>query len=237
MDTIVVTGASRGIGAGVTETLTKDGYTVVGIARREGPLQEVAEKTGMIPVQGDMGDLDALPALYDKVMSVVDHVDGVVHCAGLSVVGLFQEIKPEDASYLYRVNFLSIVEWTRLLLPGMLQRHHGNIISIASIWGEVGGACEVDYSATKAGILGFTRALAKEVGPSGVRVNAISPGAIETDMTAPLSEETLQMLIDAAPMKRLGKPADVAHAVEFLLSEDSSFITGQDLAVNGGWNG
>ena len=136
---------------------------------------------------------------------------------------------------LYAVNLTAVVELTRALLPSMLSRHSGSIVAVSSMWGETGASCEVDYSVTKGAVLAFVRALAKEVGPSGIRVNAVSPGTILTDMTAPLGKETLDALAEETPLERLGTPEDVAQAVCFLASPRAAYITGQNLPVNGGF--
>ena len=141
----------------------------------------------------------------------------------------------EQVRRLYAVNLTAVVELTRALLPSMLSRHSGSIVAVSSMWGETGASCEVDYSVTKGAVLAFVRALAKEVGPSGIRVNAVSPGTILTDMTAPLGKETLDALAEETPLERLGTPEDVAQAVCFLASPRAAYITGQNLPVNGGF--
>ena len=158
-----------------------------------------------------------------------------MHNAACSVQNLFQCVPAEQVRRLYAVNLTAVVELTRALLPSMLSRHSGSIVAVSSMWGETGASCEVDYSVTKGAVLAFVRALAKEVGPSGIRVNAVSPGTILTDMTAPLGKETLDALAEETPLERLGTPEDVAQAVCFLASPRAAYITGQNLPVNGGF--
>ena len=137
---------------------------------------------------------------------------------------------------LFSVNLLSMMRLTKRLLPGMISRKSGNIINIASVWGETGAACEVHYSASKAGVIGFTKALAQEVGPSGIRVNCVSPGVIDTDMNRMHSAETMRLLADETPLCRIGTPEEAAEAIAFLASKHAGFITGQVLSVNGGFH-
>lgn len=162
-------------------------------------------------------------------------IDTLVNNAAISVVDVFQCVSEEDCTALYRVNLFGTVDMTRAILPTMLQQHAGNIINITSVWGQTGASCEVDYSVTKGGIIAFTKALAKEVAPSGIRVNAVSPGVIDTEMNAHLSEEDRKELAEETPLQRIGKPEEIADAVLFLASERAAFITGQILPVNGGF--
>lgn len=234
--TALVTGASRGIGAAIAKTLAEEGYRVVGTyyqSRHE--MERLAEATGIFPVSADLSDTEALPALARKVQDTLGAVDVLVNNAGCCCMDLFQCVPTQQVRRLYRLNLVAVVELTRLLLPDMLRRHSGCIINVSSVWGETGASCEVDYSVTKGAVLAFTRALAKEVGPSGVRVNAVSPGTICTDMNRHLTQETMAELAEETPLGRLGLPQEVADAVAFLASERASYITGQDLPVNGGF--
>lgn len=234
--TALVTGASRGIGAAVACALAADGYLVCGTySKSREAIEALAASHGILPVQAELSDTAALPQLAQTVLDTLGHVDVLVNNAACSYTGLFQSMLPEQIHRLYSVNLTAVVELTRLLLPAMLSRHSGCIVNISSMWGEVGASCEVDYSVTKGAVLALTRALAKEVGPSGIRVNAVSPGTIRTDMTAPLGEQTLRELAEETPLGRLGTPQDVAEAVRFLASDRAAYITGQDLPVNGGF--
>lgn len=236
LKTALVTGASRGIGAAVAKGLAADGYLVAGVyCHSRDAMEELAAACGVIPIAADLSQTDALPELAGTVLEHLGHVDVLVNNAACSYINLFQCLPPEQVRRLYAVNLTAPVELSRLLLPSMLSRHAGCIVNISSMWGETGASCEVDYSVTKGAILAFTRALAKEVGPSGIRVNAVSPGTIATDMVSHLPQETLDELAEETPLGRLGKPEDVADAVRFLVSEQAAYITGQDIPVNGGF--
>ena len=155
--------------------------------------------------------------------------------AGISLSGLLTDISEQDRRRLFEVNVLGAIECTRALLPQMIHRKAGCILNISSMWGQVGASCEVDYSAAKAALIGFTKALAQEVAPSGIRVNCIAPGVIRTAMLDCYDAETLDTLAEETPLGRLGTPEDIAHAAAFLCSERAGFITGQVLGVNGGF--
>lgn len=234
--TALVTGASRGIGAAVACGLAADGYAVAGVYCRSADAMETLRQThGIVPIQADLAQPEALPALAKTALEQLGHIDVLVNNAACSYINLFQCMPPEQVRQLYATNLTAVVELSRLLLPSMLARKSGCIINISSMWGETGASCEVDYSVTKGAVLAFTRALAKEVGPSGIRVNAVSPGTIATDMVSHLPEETLAELAEETPLGRLGKPEDIADAVRFLASDRAAYITGQDLPVNGGF--
>ena len=197
LKTALVTGASRGIGAAVAKGLAADGYQVAGVyCHSRDAMEELAAACGVIPIAADLSQTDALPELAETVLEHLGHVDVLVNNAACSYINLFQCLPPEQVRRLYAVNLTAPVELSRLLLPSMLSRHAGCIVNISSMWGETGASCEVDYSVTKGAILAFTRALAKEVGPSGIRVNAVSPGTIATDMVSHLPQETLDELAE-----------------------------------------
>ena len=170
---------------------------------------------------------ESLRAKGKAIAEQIGTIDTLVNNAAISVVDVFQCVSEEDCTALYRVNLFGTVDMTRAILPTMLQQHAGNIINITSVWGQTGASCEVDYSVTKGGIIAFTKALAKEVAPSGIRVNAVSPGVIDTEMNAHLSEEDRKELAEETPLQRIGKPEEIADAVLFLASERAAFITGQ----------
>lgn len=230
--TALVTGASRGIGAAVAAQLLTEGYRVAGICRH--PSEEM-ERLGVIPIAADLADTEGLPAVAEQVLEQLGHLDVLVQNAACACQDLFQTIPEPERNRLYAVNQTAVVELTRILYPAMLARHRGSIVVISSMWGQTGASCEVDYSVTKGALLAFVRALAKEAGPSGIRVNAVSPGTILTDMVSGLPAETLEALAEETPLGRLGQPEEVAKAVCFLASDDASYITGQNLAVNGGF--
>lgn len=236
MKTALITGASRGIGAAIAKGFAESGYMVAGTYCRSITEMEAMEKTcGILPIWADLADTPSLPLVAEKARKLLGHVDVLVNNAACSYTDLFQCISQEQIRQMYAVNLTAVVELSRLLLPDMLFRHQGCIINISSMWGETGASCEVDYSVTKGAVLALTRALAKEVGPSGIRVNAVSPGTIATDMNGHLSKETLEVLAEETPLGRLGRPEDVADTVLYLASEKASYITGQDIGVNGGF--
>ena len=236
MANILVTGGSRGIGAAIAKKFAEQGDTVyITYCKSKEAAQALEQQYGIHPIfadfREDFGALKAGKAIAEQIGTI----DTLVNNAAISVVDVFQCVSEEDCTALYRVNLFGTVDMTRAILPTMLQQHTGNIINITSVWGQTGASCEVDYSVTKGGIIAFTKALAKEVALSGIRVNAVSPGVIDTEMNARLSEEDRQELAEETPLQRIGKPEEVADAVLFLASERAAFITGQILPVNGGF--
>lgn len=236
MANILVTGGSRGIGAAIAKKFAEQGDTVyITYCKSKETAQALEQQYGIHPIfadfREDFGALKAGKAIAEQIGTI----DTLVNNAAISVVDVFQCVSEEDCTALYRVNLFGTVDMTRAILPTMLQQHTGNIINITSVWGQTGASCEVDYSVTKGGIIAFTKALAKEVALSGIRVNAVSPGVIDTEMNAHLSEEDRQELAEETPLQRIGKPEEVADAVLFLASERAAFITGQVLPVNGGF--
>ncbi len=236
MANILVTGGSRGIGAAIAKKFAEQGDTVyITYCKSKEAAQALEQQYGIHPIfadfREDFGALKAGKAIAEQIGTI----DTLVNNAAISVVDVFQCVSEEDCTALYRVNLFGTVDMTRAILPTMLQQHTGNIINITSVWGQTGASCEVDYSVTKGGIIAFTKALAKEVALSGIRVNAVSPGVIDTEMNAHLSEEDRQELAEETPLQRIGKPEEVADAVLFLASERAAFITGQILPVNGGF--
>lgn len=236
MANILVTGGSRGIGAAIAKKFAEQGDTVyITYCKSKEAAQALEQQYGIHPIfadfREDFGAVKAGKAIAEQIGTI----DTLVNNAAISVVDVFQCVSEEDCTALYRVNLFGTVDMTRAILPTMLQQHTGNIINITSVWGQTGASCEVDYSVTKGGIIAFTKALAKEVALSGIRVNAVSPGVIDTEMNAHLSEEDRQELAEETPLQRIGKPEEVADAVLFLASERAAFITGQILPVNGGF--
>lgn len=236
MANILVTGGSRGIGAAIAKKFAEQGDTVyITYCKSKEAAQALEQQYGIHPIfadfREDFGALKAGKAIAEQIGTI----DTLVNNAAISVVDVFQCVSEEDCTALYRVNLFGTVDMTRAILPTMLQQHAGNIINITSVWGQTGASCEVDYSVTKGGIIAFTKALAKEVALSGIRVNAVSPGVIDTEMNAHLSEEDRKELAEETPLQRIGKPEEIADAVLFLASERAAFITGQVLPVNGGF--
>lgn len=231
----LITGASRGIGAATARALAADGCTVVvNYHQSREAAETLAASLGGMAYGADVADADAVKGMVAEILRAYGRIDVLVNNAAVSVTGLFQSIAPADAARLYAVNLFGVCNVTRAVLPAMLTQKQGVIVNIASLWGETGGSCEVDYSATKGAVIALTKALAKEVGPSGIRVNCVSPGVIATDMNAHLTAEDLAALQAETPLTRLGTPEDAAEAIRFLCSDRAGFITGQVLGVNGG---
>ncbi len=234
MKKVLITGGSRGIGAATVRAFCKAGYEVyANYMSNDKAATALAAECGCHIYKADVSDKAAVVKMYEDIGAV----DVLINNAGVALNGLFQCISAEQAERMYGINLFGTLNCIRTFLPDMLKNQDGAIINMSSIWGEVGGSCEADYSAAKAAIIGLTKALAKEVGPSWVRVNCISPGIIDTDMNADLSVDTVNAIVDCVPLERLGRADDVAQAALFLASDAASYISGQVLSVDGGWRG
>jgi 3-oxoacyl-[acyl-carrier protein] reductase len=234
--TAIITGASRGIGKAAAYRLAEDGFTpIINYRKNEESALQIAEETGGIAICADISDKEQVNEMIKEVLLKTGRIDVLVNNAGISVSGLFTEILPEEEELIWKVNVQGTFNCTKAVLPFMINAKSGKIINISSMWGQTGASCEVHYSATKAAIMGFTKALAKEAGPSGINVNCIAPGVIITDMNAEHSSVIMDGLRDETPLERLGTPQDIAESIAFLASEKSSFITGQIIGVNGGF--
>lgn len=238
--TVLVTGGAKGIGAAICKALAQDGYR---IAVNYNNSYECAEelKKELSPIthieifKADVSDSSDVERMFKEIESVFGGVDILVNNAGISQQALFTDITDEMWQRMIGVNLTGAFNCCRRALPYMIRNKCGKIINITSMWGEVGASMEVHYSASKAGLIGLTKALAKEVGLSGITVNAVSPGVIETDMMSVFSEDVKASLAKETPMGVLGKPENVATAVSYLASDKSDFITGQVVSVNGGF--
>ena len=231
MKKALVTGGSGGIGAAVCETLANEGYYVyIGYSSSREKAEILAEKIGGEPLEIDVSDTESI----NSAVKIAGEIDLLVNNAGISEIDLFTSISAEKSSRIMNVNLVGAMELTRKILPAMINRKSGCIINISSMWGEVGASCEVDYSASKAGLIGFTKALAKEVAPSGIRVNCVSPGFIMTEMNSRFSAEDLELIREDIPLGIFGEPRHIADTVAFLASEKAEYITGQIIGVNGG---
>ncbi|NLW74124.1 MAG: 3-oxoacyl-ACP reductase FabG [Clostridiales bacterium] len=236
MKRVLITGGSRGIGAGCVIKFSASGWRVAFIYK-ESKIEAacLAQRTGATPIQADISDPEAASRAVTEAVEILGGIDVLVNNAGVARSGLFTELSDRDWNMLCGTNLSGTIYVTRVAARHMISQHYGRIINIGSVWGRAGGSCEVAYSATKSALRGFTRALAKELGPSGITVNCIEPGVIDTDMNAELPASACRSLIDETPLGRLGAPADVAAAVFFLASDDAAFITAQILGVDGGF--
>ncbi|MBR5246078.1 MAG: 3-oxoacyl-ACP reductase FabG [Clostridia bacterium] len=235
----LVTGGAKGIGSAIVKRLINDGYQVAFTYNNseEKALKLCAEIGGECKAYKlDITDSNAVKTVVDDIEKSLGDISVLVNNAGVAEQVLFTDITDEMWHRMIETNLSGAFYCSRAVLKYMINRKSGKIINISSIWGETGGSCEVHYSASKAGLIGMTKALAKEVGLSGITVNSVSPGVILTDMTSHFDEETMNALKEETPLNKIGTPEDVAGAVAFLVSKDADFITGQNISVNGGMN-
>lgn len=241
MKVALVTGASRGIGRAIALQLALDGYAVAlhcacSVTSAEAVRDTILAAGGRAHVYVcDIADENAVSDMIQSISEDLGPISVLVNNAGIAQQKLFTDITTEEWRRMMAVHVDGAFYTCHACLPDMIRQHNGVIINIASMWGQVGASCEVHYSTAKAALIGFTKALAKEVGPAGVRVNCVAPGVIQTDMLSMLDEETLSALAEETPLCRLGTPEDVAATVSFLVSDRAAFMTGQILAPNGGF--
>lgn len=235
MKIALVTGGTGGIGEAICRRLAADGYyVIVNYFKSEEKARILASELESEHVRFDISDRDEIRLAYEDINNRLGGIDLLVNNAGVSEIELFTHISQEISDKIFNINLNGTLNCTRTFLPEMINRKKGCIINISSMWGQCGASCEVDYSASKAGVIGFTKALAKEVAPSGIRVNCVSPGFIMTEMNSKFSAEDLELIKADIPLGFLGKPKHIADTVSFLASDNSEYITGQVLAVNGG---
>lgn len=238
--TILITGASRGIGKAIALRFAEDGWNIVITCRRrtaelEGVQKEIQRLScPCLAFTGDMGNMDDVVRLFSLIEQTFGSLDVLVNNAGVSYVGLFQDMKIEDWQNLIQSDLTSLFCCCKLAVPSMIRRQSGKIINISSVWGICGASCEVAYSAAKGGVNAFTKALAKELAPSNIQVNAIACGAIDTEMNQWMDSEEKNALLEEIPAGRMGQPSEVAELVVQLCS-GHSYLTGQIISLDGGW--
>ncbi len=233
---ILISGGSRGIGRACALLFASRGHKVAFIYRNDDEAaMECSKKTGAYAIKADVSVHSEAVRAVNEAISYLGGIDVLVNNAGISLTKLFTDTTYDEWKDVIDTNLSSAFSLSRECSKAMISEHNGSIINIGSVWGRCGASCEVAYSASKAGLRGLTQALAKELGPSNIRVNCIEPGVIDTDMNAEHSKETMDELCDSTPLCRIGKVEEVAEAVYFLSSDAASFITGQIIGVDGGF--
>lgn len=236
MKTVLITGGSRGIGKELVRHFTKNGYSVAFTFKSSvDEATALSLETGALAIRADSQIEADVKYAVRATIEQFGKIDCLVNNAAISSFSLFTDITLDEWNEMVSVNLTGAFLYSKAVIPDMLKRKSGRIINITSMWGLVGSSCEVHYSATKAALIGMTKALAKELGPSGITVNAVAPGVINTEMNSKLNEEEREQLVNDTPLMRMGEPSDVAEAVFFLAEDGASFITGEVLNVSGGY--
>ncbi len=241
--TVFITGSSRGIGQAIAFSFAKAGCNIVlNASQSKEALEETAQKLKRehIPVLallGDASDYDTCKEMFHTIESAFGAVDILINNAGIAHIGLFTDMAPAQWQRLIGVNLYSVFNCTHIAVPSMVRKKRGSILNISSIWGNAGASCEAVYSASKGGVNSFTKAMAKELGPSGIRVNAIACGVIDTQMNACFNEEERKLLAEEISLMRFGTPEEVAKLALFLADDDAAYLTGQIITLDGGMNG
>ena len=236
MKTVFITGGSRGIGAEAVKQFAKNGYNVAFTYYNSKEFAtSLSAQTGALAIHCDVSRSEDVNKAIGEASSKFGGIDILINNAGIDEFSLFTDISDEAWHRMIDTNLSSAFYASRTVLPYMINKKDGVIINISSMWGEVGASCEVHYSVSKAGLIGLTKALAKEVGPSGIRVNCITPGVIDTDMNKNLTKEDIEQLKTDTPLGVIGKTEDVVNTILFLASDSSKFITGQIIGVNVGY--
>lgn len=233
---ILISGGSRGIGAAAVRYFAERGDKVAFIYRNaDENARKLAEDTNAFTVKADVSDAQSAISAFREATELLGGIDVLVNCAGIAGFSLFTDISDEDWRRMLDTNLTSAFTLSREAAKVMVSQKSGRIINVGSVWGRMGASCEVHYSASKAGLRGLTQALAKELGPSGITVNCVEPGVIDTDMNSMLDENAMKELAEATPLCRIGKPEEVAAVIGFLASDEASFITGACIPVDGGF--
>lgn len=237
MKTVLVTGGSRGIGKAIVQKFANEGYNVIlDYSKSDDAAFAVAKEfSNVVPYKADVSVKREVNELVAFAEERFKKIDILINNAGISSTGLIQDLSEAELNRIFSVNVNGTIFCTQAVLPQMIARQEGKIINISSVWGMVGAANEVAYSASKAAIIGFTKALAKEVGPSNIRVNCIAPGIILTDMVSDYTVEEFDAIRANIPLEKIGSTEDIASLAYFLASDESNYITGQVISPNGGW--
>lgn len=234
--TVFINGGSRGIGAAMVRMFSAAGYAVAfSYARSTAEAEALEGECGALAVRADSSSGEDIERAVKTVTDALGGIDVLINNAAVSLVKLYTDVSEVEWEEMLRVNLKAPEKYIQLVLPRMISQKSGKIINISSMWGQVGASCEVHYSATKAALIGLSKALAKELGPSGITVNVIAPGLIETEMNAHLSSQDKQSLCEETPLMRIGTPEDVARCALFLAGEGGDFLTGQVISPNGGY--
>ena len=236
MKNVLITGGSRGIGRAMVELFTSNGYSVAFTYKNsENEAKSLAEATGALAIKADSASESDVITAVNKAISELGSIDCLINNAGVSSFSLFTDLTLDMWNEHLSVNLTGAFLYSKAVIPGMVAKKEGRIINITSMWGITGSSCEVHYSTAKAGLIGMTKALAKELGPSGITVNAIAPGLIDTDMNGCLSADVIHAIEEETPLMRIGTPNEVAKAALFLAGDGASFITGEVMNVSGGY--
>lgn len=236
MKKVIITGGSRGIGRACVELFSQNDCAVAFIyCSNDEAAEECARDTGAYPVKADLSDSNEAEWAYNKAVEYLGGVDVLVNNAGISLSGLVTDMTDDQWHAVMDTNLSSAFYMSRAVSRDFVRQQSGAIVNVGSVWGRCGASCEAVYSASKAGLRGLTLAMAKELGPSGVRVNCVEPGVIDTDMNAEYDDDDIAELCEQTPLYRIGDPAEVAELVYFLSSERASFITAQTIGVDGGF--
>ena len=236
MKNVLITGGSRGIGRCIAELLSENGYKVAFTYKNsENEAKSLAERIGALAIRADSLSEEDVKMAVKVAEDALGGIDFLVNNAAISGFSLLTDLSLDSWNETLGVSLTGAFLYSREVLPSMIRKKQGRIVNISSMWGIVGASCEVHYSTSKAAIIGMTKALAKELGPSNIQVNCVAPGVIQTDMLNGIDEEILEMLREETPLMRHGTPADIANCALFLASDKSNFITGQVISPNGGF--